>query len=371
MGGKGNTTSLNSVEDLLLELKQLQSKGDSIYQKGIFPSQRHHPFLPYKREDDNLFFTASVVHILQGVNIHFSEVEKSLVDEMIADAKTCYRLFKNKDGLDTYNFWQTKPSRHFPNGKFMHRFKHFQIPDDVDDTALVFLTENVPKERVAQLRERLKKHANLAYKRAFNPLKEYRNLKCYSTFFGEKMYIEFDLCVLSNLMRVVLPYFKDELNEYDRNTLAFITDSIMNDEHNSLPFYSAPNYPTTELILYHVSRLIPLLPLEYKTKIESKIKADIQLQLKNALGMNKVMLENAALKLNLEIESNAATSAEALNDKSFFFFHAGMITAFENGVAQKMANSPIFHLRYTSKALNRALLIENIILKRSLISPPL
>ena len=300
---------------------------------------------------------------------HYSTTEQLLVDEMMAEAKSSYRLFQNKDGLDTYNFWQTKPSRHFPNGKFMHRFKHFQIPDDVDDTALVYLTENASKERVAQLREKLKSHANLAYKRAFNPLEKYRDLKCYSTFYGKEMYIEFDICVLSNLMRVILPHFKDELNEYDRDTLTFITEVILNDEHTSLPFYSAPNYPTTELILYHVGRLIPLLPLEYKTKIEAKIKTDVQSQLKLATGMTKVMLENAALKLNLKIELNDTASSEVLNDDSFFFFHAGMITAFENGVAQKLANTPFFHLRYTSKALNRALLIENMLLKRSLISP--
>lgn len=358
------------VKELLLELKTLQSKGDSIYPKGILPSQRHHPFLPYEREDDNLFFTASVVHILQGVSDLFTNAERVLVAELAADAKASHHLFQNKDGLDTYNFWQTRPSRHFPNGKFMHRFKHFQIPDDVDDTALVLLNENASKERVSLLREKLKNHANLAYKRAFNPLKEYRDLKCYSTFFGEKMYIEFDICVLSNLMRVILTHFKEELNEYDRDTLQFITESIVNDEHNSIPFYAAPNYPTTELILYHVSRLMPLLPSAYRNRIGEKIKADILCQLKRASGMNRVMLENAALKLNVEVELKEAVSSDILNDSSFYFFHAGMITAFENTVAQKLAGNSFFHLRYTSKALNGALLIENIVLKRGLISSP-
>jgi len=364
MSQSDKQNDFSSVKGLLLELQTLQSRGDSIYPKGVFPSQRYHPFLPYKREDDNLFFTASVVHILQGLDGHYSPSEKVLVDKMVADAKSSFQLFQNKDGLNTYNFWQTKPSRHFPNGLLMHRFKHFQIPDDVDDTALVYLTENASKERVDKLREKLKKHANLAYKRAFNPLENYRDLKCYSTFFGEKMYIEFDICVLSNLMRMILTHFKDDLNEFDHDTLTFITEAIVNDEYKTLPFYSAPNYPTTELILYHVSRLIPLLPSEYKTKIEAKIEADIQSLLKYASGMNKVMLENAALKLNLKIESNEATSVDVLNDKSFFFFHAGMITAFENRVAQKLANNNFFHLRYTSKALNRALLIENMVLKR-------
>lgn len=355
----------DSVEGLLLLLQEFQSKGNSIYPKGIFPSQRFHPFLTYRREDDNLFFTASVVHILQQLHDRLSDSEGVLVDDIIKNGISSYPLFKNKDGLDTYNFWQTTPSHHFPNGMFMHHFKHFQIPDDVDDTALVFLTVNTSKERVAQLREKLKSHANLAYKRAFNPVSKYRDLKCYSTFFGKQMYIEFDICVLSNLMRVILNHFsEDELNEYDRDTLHFITEVIMNDEHRSLPFYSAPNYPTTELILYHVARLIPLLPESYRKQIEPTLKNDIQEFLNYSNGMNRILLENAAMKLNLAFKPIKQDSSALLENENFFFFHAGMITAFENSVAQKLAHNRFFHLQYASKALNGALLIENIVLKR-------
>ncbi len=358
-----------SVEELLRLLVQLQSTGNSIYPKGIFPSQRCHPFLPYRREDDNLFFTASIAHMLQLAAQHFTDVEKALSAEIMIRAKGAYQLFKNKDGLDTYNFWQTRPSRHFPNGMFMHRFKHFQIPDDVDDTALVFLTENANKDRVAALREKLKQHANLAYKQATNPLPKYRHLKCYSTFFGKKMYIEFDVCVLSNLMRLILTHFSEnELNEYDMDTLRFISEVIENNEHSSLPFYSAPNYPTTELIIYHTARMVPLLPEAFRTGIERKLKQDIQERISNATCMNRILLENAAMKLGLSIEPRDGNLEDALNDPKFFFFHAGMITAFENPLAQSMASNTFFHLRYASKALNGALLIENYVLKRGLLA---
>lgn len=352
-----------TVEAILKELQKLQSKGNSVYPEGIFPSQRYHPFLPYLREDDNLFFTASVVHIIQGLEL--SVEEQRLADSIINVACSTYPLFQNKDGLNTYNFWQTRPSRHFPNGLFMKRFKHFQIPDDVDDTSLVYLTENRGKKEVGELRERLKQHANLAYKRAFNPLSKYRERKIYSTFFGKKMYIEFDVCVLSNLMQLILQHITDELNEYDTNTLDFIADVIESGEHRSLPFYSAPNYPTTELILYHVARLIPLLPLEYKARIETIVIADLQSLLNTSTGINSIMIENSLLKLgeSMDIQSN---SPEGLvQDDKFFFFHAGMITAFENRVAQKMANRPFFHIRYKCEALNWALLLENLVLRRT------
>ncbi|MCB9185599.1 MAG: hypothetical protein H6601_02505 [Flavobacteriales bacterium] len=356
----------NSVEELLKSLKQLQSQCNSTYPNGIFPSERYHPFLPYRRHDDNLFFTASIVHILQGILNEFEPAESELAESLISDAVSAYPLFRNKKGLDTYNFWQTTPSRHFPNGWFMHHFKHFQIPDDVDDTSLVYLTENSAKERVLWLREKLKQHANLAYKKAFNPLPKYRELKCYSTFFGKKMYIEFDLCVLSNLMRLILKHFTEqELNEYDRDTLEFIVATVENDEHKTLPFYSAPNYPTTELILYHLARLIPLLPESYRNRIKAKVRTDIQIGLEQAEGMNCILMENAAFKLGIGAKSNDLDSDTLLNDRGFFFFHAGMITAFENMFAQKLADNPFFHLRYASRALNGALLIENLVLKRS------
>jgi hypothetical protein len=358
----------------------MQSEGNAIYPKGIFPSQRYHPYLPYSREDDNLFFTASIVHILQGVQALMSVSEVELTREINANALSSYCLFKNKDGLDTFNFWQTSPSRHFPNGKFMHRFKHFQIPDDVDDTALVFLTEHADKERVGRLREKLKQHSNKAYKKAYNPLPAHRDLKCYSTFFGKNMYIEFDICVLSNLMRVILRHFKDELNEFDHHTLKFITEAILNNEHNSHPFQTAPNYPTTELILYHVSRLIPLLPNNDRTLISERIENDLLQKLISAQGMNKAILESAMLKLTgklpeqidrgMLLESGGFMSYptmvpyDLINDKKFFFFHAGMITAFENRLAQSVADRSFFHIRYTSKALNGALLLENMLLKR-------
>jgi hypothetical protein len=360
-----STENNNLVLTLLEELSTLQSYGDSVYPAGIFPSHRYHPFLPYEREDDNLFFTASIIRMLQGVELGFQAVERELFESIRLKALQAYPLFQNKYGLDTYNFWQTKPSRHFPNGMVMHRFKHFQIPDDVDDTSLVYLTEGGDKERISKLREKLKQHSNLAYKQASNPLPAYRDLKCYSTFFGKKMHIEFDVCVLCNLMSLILTHFnEDELNEYDLDTLKFIVSVIERDEFQTHPFYSAPNYPTTELILYHVARLRPLLPDGFKSTIQKKVESEINERQSTASGMNQILMENAAMKLGLSPIS-VEPDLNVLEDNDFYFFHAGMITAFENRMAQYLAPNPLFHLRYKSKALNRALLIENLMLRRS------
>jgi hypothetical protein len=353
------------ANELLTRLDSLQSKGTAIYPAGVFPSQRYQPHLRIVREDDNVFFTACIVHILQHVDAKLHENERSLARSICERAILSYPLYRNKDGLDTYNFWQTRPSRHFPNGRWMHRFDHFRIPDDIDDTALVMLTERASKERVGALREKLKGHANLAYRQAKNTLKEYRNLKVYSTFIGKNMYIDMDVCALSNLMRLILPYFSDELNEYDRDSLHFICQSVRKEQHLKSPYRVAPQYSTTPLILYHLARLLPLLPEEY-CDIKSTVIGQMQeYHGKLGIGMNRLLLENELLKLGV---MNTATESYPINlasDQDFFYFIAGMFTAYEGEVPQHLTVSPLSHLRYRCEAFNTVLLLENAVLHRT------
>lgn len=354
-----------TVNRLLAELSGMQSRGSELYPPGIFPSQRYQPHLGIVREDDNVFFTACIVHILQGIDCLFTVQERSVADGIIERALAAYPRYRNKDGLDTYNYWRTRPSGHFPHGRFMHRFEHFRIPDDVDDTSLVFLTENAPKERVARLREKLKGHSNLAYRQARNTLPEYRELKVYSSFIGKNMYIDFDVCVLSNLMRLILRHFRDDLNEYDRDSLHFICEVVRKGQYRDMPYRVAPQYSTTVLILYHLLRLLPVLPEEF-SDIGPIVQEDAgRLHGSLPLGMEKLLLENALLgtgPIPVPVHDYPVT---VCGDERFYYFIAGMLTAFEGTVVQRLAESPLTHLRYRSCAFNKALLLENLVLRRA------
>ncbi|MCH5683259.1 hypothetical protein LWM68_02585 [Niabella sp. W65] len=59
---------------------------------------------------------------------------------MAAKAIANYYRYQNKDGRPVYNFWQTNPSRHFPNSRYFSRRKKYIIPDDLDDTAILYLS---------------------------------------------------------------------------------------------------------------------------------------------------------------------------------------------------------------------------------------
>jgi len=354
-----------TAADQLARLSSLQSAGTAVYPAGIFPSQRYQPHLAIVREDDNVFFTACIVHILQGLDGRLNEAERAISHAICEKALAAYPRYRNKDGLDTYNYWQTVPSRHFPHGRFMHRWDHFRIPDDVDDTALVHLTEGATRDRVGALREKLKHHANLAYRQARNTLPEYQGLRAYSSFIGKHMYIDFDVCVLSNLMRLILQHFPDELNEYDRDSLHFICEVLRQGQHVTMPYRVAPQYSTTPLILYHAARLLPLLPAAYADVRPIVLSGLHAFHRKLPVGMERLLLENVLLNLGERPDTLPEYPATMVSDPDFYYYIAGMLTAFEGSLVQWFAAMPLFHLRYRSEAFNRTLLLENTVLRRS------
>lgn len=348
--------------ELLQQLAAMQGRGEGAYPDGIFPSQRIHTATGIVREDDNVFFTACIVEMLQRSRHMMAENEWAIADGICKRALSAYPLYRNKDGLDTYNYWRTMPSGHFPNGRFMHRFHHFRIPDDIDDTALVYLTEKASDERVQWLREKLKAHANLAYRQARNTFREYRHLKVYSSFIGKNMYIDFDVCVLSNLMRLLLPVIGGDLNEYDRDSLFFIADVVRKGRHITDPYTSAPQYASSHLILYHLSRLLPLLPSEM-ADLRPIIVRDLHQAHGASNGMTRLLLENALFECGEMCSEKMGWDDAVIEEPQFNYFIAGLLTAYEGTLPQEIAKWPITHLNYRSAAFNIMLLVRNQFLR--------
>ncbi len=75
-----------NVQELLLLLQEIQSKGSDGYPSGVFPSQRFQPKLDIVREDDNVFFTACIVHILQELVHKLEPKEQAIVQQICASA---------------------------------------------------------------------------------------------------------------------------------------------------------------------------------------------------------------------------------------------------------------------------------------------
>ena len=356
---------MTNIDSYIQKIAKLQSSGDTFFSEGLFPAQRINSKIGYNRPDTTIFFTAIITFTLQRLKPFLSENNKRITEKIIEKATQNYPDFQNKDGLKTYNFWKTKPSKHFPNGYIFRHFNHFKIPDDVDDTAMVYLTSNPTQDEILWLKQKLTQHANLSKIQIKNTYPEYQNLKAYSTWFGKNMYIEFDVCVLCNLLYCIFEN-KLPLNQHDTDSLTYIRSAIESDRYLSEPFRVAHQYPRTIPIVYHVSRLIGAFYIPELEPIKSKLIADTkQLLAQKNHWLDVVVLHISLMRLG-ERQLPKIIFPEvidAVSFKGFYFFIAGLLTAYQNPFLYKIASSSLFHIQWQCEAHCWTLLVEYETLK--------
>lgn len=346
--------------ELLKKIASLQLQKDNLqYPSGLFTSQRFLPILKYCREDNNVFCSASIAFVLSEIIHHFSQQEQLIIRSIHDKVCVNYPLYKNNMGGLTYNYWQTTPSKHFPNGKLLHRFRHFQIPDDIDVTSLIGLTTNQKKETIYELKMRLEAGANLSQKNVTVIHPRYRNLKAYSTFFVDKMPLELDFAVLCNTLTWV---FKSglQLSEQDIDSLLYLSICISSGDFWNKPKEISMSYPTTPLLLYHLARLmysqkIDLLEAHKHNLIE---KASNLLQETNNV-LEKTLISSSLLKWGERPQWTF--SRETRFNHTEYFYVANMVAPFGNYALNKLFPTKLF-IKYRCEALNMTLALENICL---------
>lgn len=304
-----------------------------------------------------MFLTACTVFTLQGIREWVSPESRVLIDQIAERAAEAFPLFQNKDGLATYNFWPTRPSRHFPNGHLLHRFDHFRIPDDIDDTAMVFLTQPPPPETLLWLKTKLAQHANGTQQTIRNTFPNYRNLRAYSTWFGKNMPIDFDACALSNMLYLIFQHNLPR-NQHDTDSLTLLADIVRSGRYVSAPFRCAPHYARTPLIVYHIVRLLAQFQPPELVAVQAQLIADAHAQLDLATHpMDRVILSTTLLRLGETPPKLDLTGIEK-TFPTFHFFIAGMLTAYENPLVNRLATSPFVQMRWTCEAHCWALVAE-------------
>ena len=125
-------------------MAQQNLESSKYYKIGHFFASRYYPYLNLKREENNLFFNALTINQLNRI-LPLLKAEQNnyrLVNKIIGRGLRNYADYAKLDGQTTvYQFWPIGLRNHFPNGLFLHRFKKFKSPPDVDDTALAYLTK--------------------------------------------------------------------------------------------------------------------------------------------------------------------------------------------------------------------------------------
>jgi len=353
---------------LLRRIAAQQITRDSFYYQGMFPSFRYYGRAQGKaKADNNIFFTGLIAFTLQELKPQLSPADQIICDSIVRKATGAYRYFRNTSGRPTYNFWAKEPPVIFPNSWFLNHFNRAQeLPDDLDDSAILLLTLQVPDSVAQIVKALMDAYANTRIRTVRNTYRKYRYTPAYSTWFGEKMPVDFDFSVLCNALYFTHAYRLPE-DRYDSATISLLQQFIIHREYLSHPGYISPHYARTPVLLYHIARLLGRFPIPALVKYKPQLIADARHELSVAGGfMDKVILSTALIWLGDQpppLDVSSGTALSPADDKDFIFFIASFSAILPNPFKRWLQSSGLIKYLFECPAYNETLLLEYVLLK--------
>jgi hypothetical protein len=347
--------SASKSDSLLLEIARQQVNETSFYDKGQFPAQRG----KHKRVQDNtIFFSALISFTLQNAAKDLNTISRKRADTICSRIRSNYSAYQNTSGSKTYNFWKTNPPTFFPHSWLLSHFSAFNIPDDADCTAIIYLTDTSLTKHAQWLQKKLAMHSNLSSSKIKNTHRSYKNFKAYSTWFGKKMPVEFDICVQSNVLFFIC---KNQLpfSVQDEETVALLRAQILSGDYLKHAYYYSPSYKTPAIVLYHLARLLENYQIPSLEDCREIIKKDIEIALKNAtVFMDKVILSTALMRM--QGNPPALNMQHATNEvlDNYVFFRANLFSSYARPSLLFISKSGWFDRDFYCKAYCLALLLE-------------
>lgn len=352
---------------LLLRISELQTKNSAVFPKGSIPSYRLYGLnKTLYKADVNPFYTALTTFTLEDIKPELSVSQQKIANEIISNSLPVYSKFRNKKGRDTYNFWPTDTPQFFPNGGVLNLLKKSKaLPDDMDDTVIILLAQK-SKDSINQLvHDLMQGFINTEQKKVIGAFKEFENVGAYSTWFGIKMHIDFDVCVLSNILYFV-QYNHLKWTAADSASLKIIENIISTHKLENYAKIIAPHYATTAVILYHISRLMALKPIPSLEKYKSELISLTERELISSKNfMEKVVLSTALLRWGvmpppIQYTLKDQSIVDLVSLEEFYFFKAGITTIFPIQLKKALGEFKPGSFYYFSPAYNNLLLLENL-----------
>ncbi len=353
------------ITNYLQKIASIQATAGNKFPMGIIPSFRQYALNNVEvKADDNIFFSALVVYTLQSYKHALNDEQKLLVDSITERVKRAAHFYKNAKGRNTYCFWRTNPTVVFPNSGWINLFdKVNALPDDFDDTVMMLLALQTDSSSAAIVHSIMQEFTNGSKKNIQNTFDEYKNIPAYSTWFGVKFPIDFDISVLSNVLLFVQ---KNNLQwtKADSACLQLITQIVQKKQHVTHPQYVSPHYAKTSIILYHISRLMEVKPIQALEQLKPQlIEEAILLFQKSDNIIEKTLLSTALIRW----KKSASTLIVIKNDveipsNNFSFFIANMASMAANPYKEMIGKMGVGKFYYYCAAYNYALVIENLLL---------
>ncbi len=349
---------------LLTKIQALQQTNTG-FPLGIFPSARVYAYNKNNSKNDpNVFFTGLIVLTLKKYQKQCTPYQQRIINQIVKDGLSSVGLFKNKSGRDTYNFWRTDTPQIFPNAGWLNTFDKSQsLPDDLDDTVILLWAQEVYKERAAVVHDTMQLFANTKGKTVKNSLPAFKKLPAYSTWFGKKMPIDFDMAVLCNVLSFVNAYDL-QWTASDSASLQLITTAINNKWHLNKADFIAPHYAKPAVIMYHIARLLSA-GNQQNIQTLISLKPTLLNQADSLLAISKDPLE--AILLNTArvhfggIPNDVFQTPDqaAIEQSKYPFFIANMASMLPSPVKQPLSKLAFAKFEYRCPAYNLALLWEN------------
>ncbi len=358
------------ISKLLNRIEQLQVKEPGVFPKGSIPSYRFYARgKGDAKADINIFFTGLVVFTLRDIKSRLTPQQQQVADRIISNALPVADKFRNRKNRPTYNFWPTDTPQIFPNSGWINWFNKSQaLPDDFDDTVIMLLALQADDSTARHVHALMQSYTNYSGKKIRNTLREYRHIGAYSTWFGEKMPVDFDISVLANVLYFVQSY-NLPWTVADSASLQLIEKILADKKHISAAGYVSPHYSQPSNILYHLSRLMALKPIPSLERFRPQLIEEAKTALLSAeTFMEEVILSTALLRWGVvppETKPHTANSiTELVEDPQFSFFIADIASMLPGPLKKGLGLAGVAKFYYHCPAYNNLLLAENLVLRK-------
>jgi len=333
----------------LLEEEQLEAANFDL-PVGSIPSFRTYPLFQIKRTDPNVFFPALIASKLLEWKHLMNSSQALRADKIVGGIVGTFPLYKSRRGRMHYNFWPSDPDLPFPNGRFLHRFDFFRLPDDIDDTALVYKALSADQNTLLTLREDIEKHFIKYYP---------QQPKLYAAWLGDKMPWVVDTCAIVNLLSLFRGL---EPTEFTRQSDEHIKKIIEEALYVTAPYKVAPYYPDTAVIAYHLARWVSE---KDDTLLLSTLQKSLEELLKTEKNEFRAMLYCISLmRLGASPIKSIADDRLADDLQKHPWFYGTMLSAVRPGWLQRIGQLKLFHIAHSCPAWNHTLWLEYTLLKK-------
>ncbi|MBV9962547.1 MAG: hypothetical protein JO072_09900 [Parafilimonas sp.] len=356
-----------TVDYLLDKIETQQLKRNDFFIEGIFPSYINaSQKFKTKKKDNTIFYNTLIVYVLKNNYSKFNNEQKIIVDGIITRSQRASKYFKNKT-RNTYNFWRTDTATRFHYSWWLPILNgNSSLPDDMDDTVLGLLMNNENKDSAKALHQLMQ-----AYINANPPLKTtykvYEYDSAYSTWFGKKFPVVFDVSVICNVLSFIQ---QNNLHwtKADSASLQYIIKTIQRNDIVKHPAFVSPYYANTSIILYHLARLMSIKPISELEIIKPQLIkiANAYLQSTNNI-FEKIMLSSALIKWNQQpsVLNINSTDFKSIEQNNLPFFIGNIPSYFNRSLKGKFIDLRLLMYNHYCPAWNDCLLLEYLLLSQN------